>query len=98
MELAKFIIGWFYYSFYYMLFSALATIVLNRVTKKLWLTPLIINGVSISLLLVLILNGWIGSKEATYAVYFNYLPIVFASIIVNVFIGIINNIKIKTQF
>lgn len=97
MELVRFIIGWFYYSFYYMLFSALATIVLNRVTKKLWLTPLIINGVSIALLILSISNGWIGGNEATYALYFNYMPIVFASVTVNLLIGVKNKIKIKSN-
>ena len=88
MDLAKFIIGWFYYSFYYMLFSAFATVMLNRVTKRLWLSPLIVNAVSIGGLLLLIGNGWIKADDATYAMYFNYMPIVFASVMVNLILGL----------
>jgi len=88
MDLANFIIGWFYYSFYYMLFSAFATLMLNRMTKKLWLSPLIINAVSILLLIILVKNNLIADGDATYAMYFNYMPIVFASLLINSLVGI----------
>lgn len=100
MDLAKMIIGWFYYSFYYMFFSGVATLMLNRVTKRLWLSPLIINAVSVLLLILLIKNNLIADGDATYAMYFNYMPIVFASVMVNVFIGIkraVMKIKLKKE-
>ena len=88
MNLTNFIIGWFYYSIYYMLFSVFATLMLNRVTKRLWLSPLIINAVSIVLLIVLVKNNLIADGDATYAMYFNYMPIVFASVLLNFLIAI----------
>lgn len=92
MDLANFVIGWFYYSFYYMLFSVFATLMLNRFTKRLWLSPLIINAVSIVLLILIVKNNWIAGGDATYAMYFNYMPIVFASIVLNLSIGIKNQL------
>ncbi|MFH5836440.1 hypothetical protein ACHAL6_10230 [Proteiniclasticum sp. C24MP] len=89
----KFIYGWFFYSAYYMLASAFMTVALNRVTKRLWLTPLIINAVSIVILLAAASSGWIPEKDATYAMYFNYMPIVFASVAVNLCIGIYRKLK-----
>lgn len=91
--IVKFIYGWFYYSTYYMLASAFMTVALNRVTKRLWLTPLIINAVSIAVLLLAATSGWIPTENATYAMYFNYMPIVFASASINVCIGIYRKIK-----
>lgn len=89
----KFIYGWFYYSTYYMLASAFMTVALNRVTKRLWLTPLIINAVSVVVLLLAASSGLIPKENATYAMYFNYMPIVFASAAVNICIGIYRKIK-----
>lgn len=71
-----------------MLASGFITVVLNRVTRRLWLSPLIVNAVSILILLSAASFGWIAQKDATYAMYFNYMPIVFGSIMVNLSIGI----------
>lgn len=79
----QFVYGWFYYGFYFMMASALVTLMLNRVTKKLWLPPLIINGISVVVLLLASSMGWITKEHATYAMYFNYMPLVFASMLVN---------------
>lgn len=91
----KFIYGWFFYSTYYMLGSAFMTVTLNRITKRLWLTPLIINAVSVVILLLASSSGWIAQSDATYAMYFNYMPIVFASVCVNMGIGIYRIMKVK---
>lgn len=79
-----------------MLFSVFATLMLNRVTKRLWLSPLIINAVSIVLLILLVKNNLIADGDATYAMYFNYMPIVFASVLVNCLIALKRKI-IKTK-
>lgn len=71
-----------------MLFSVFATLMLNQVTKRLWLSPLIINAVSIVLLIVLVKNNLIADGDATYAMYFNYMPIVFASVLINALIAL----------
>lgn len=93
----KFIYGWFYYSTYYMLSSAFVTVTLNRVTKRLWLTPLIVNAVSAAILIAAASFGWISGKNASYAMYFNYMPIVFASIVVNICIGLYRKIEQKIK-
>jgi hypothetical protein len=83
MSVIQFFYGWFYYGIYYMMASAFVTLMLNRVTKRLWLSPLIINAVSVVILLTAAALGWIASENATYAMYFNYMPIVFASVLTN---------------
>lgn len=87
MDLMTFIMGWFYYSFYYMLLAGFATLILNKVTKRLWLSPLIVNAVSALVLYWAVKNGWISGHRATYAMYFNYMPIVFTSVVINAMIG-----------
>ena len=57
MTLSQLIIGWFYYGIVFMGLSVLATFLLNKVTTKRWLPPLIINAVAILLLLGLAAKG-----------------------------------------
>lgn len=71
-----------------MLASVFVTMMLNRVTKRLWLSPLLVNAVSVIILLAAAGFGWISGENATYAMYFNYMPIVFASIAVNILIAL----------
>lgn len=95
MDLYLFIKGWFYYSFYYMVLSVFATLMLNRVTKRLWLSPLIINAVSIIILLIMVYGSLIGPAEATQEMYFTYMPVVFSSALTNVMVYIIRKTKKK---
>lgn len=97
MDIILFVYGWFYYSFLYMALSAFATVMLNRAAKRLWLSPLIINGVSITILLIMVYASLITTEDASYAMYFIYMPIVFSSIMVNLVIYIIRNIKAKKE-
>lgn len=77
------ILAWFYYSFYYILIGILITLVMDRLLKNLWLTPLLINAIAVILLLTVTKLGWIDRRAATYAMYFNYVPVVLTSIITN---------------
>lgn len=95
MDLYLFIKAWFYYSFYYMALSVFATLMLNRATKRLWLSPLIINAVSIIILLILIYQSSISPADASQEMYFTYMPIVFSSLFTNIIVYIIREIKDK---
>ncbi|WP_156299799.1 hypothetical protein [Streptobacillus canis] len=68
---------WLYYSKLYILGSLLVTFLMNRVTKKLYLPPLIINMVAVIMLFI------IPYKDRTYAMYFNYMPTVVTSALLN---------------
>lgn len=74
-------VAWFYYSKLYILGSLFVTFLLNKTTNKLYLPPLIINMVSVILLLL-------STGDRTYAMYFNYMPVVTTSIIMNLSIYI----------
>ncbi len=93
MDLYLFIKAWFYYSFYYMVLSVFATLMLNRVTKKLWLSPLIINAVSVIILLLWIYGSSVSAAKASQEMYFTYLPIVFSSAAINCILYLIKNVK-----
>ena len=84
------IIGWFYYGAVFMLGSIIVTAILNKVFNKLYIPPLIINAVSIILLFVGIR---LNMKNMTYAMYFNYIPTVMASIFYNSIIFIVRKIQ-----
>lgn len=80
------IIGWFYYSSVFMADSIIVTALLNRIFNKLYIPPLVINAVSV----VLLITAYkLNMKNMSYAVYFNYIPVVTASIIYNISIFII---------
>lgn len=80
------IIGWFYYSSIFMAGSIIVTALLNRVFNKLYIPPLVINAVSVILLLI---AYKLNVRNMSYAVYFNYIPVVAASIIYNISVFII---------
>ena len=93
MTLVQLFVGWFYYGIIYMGLSILATFMLNKVVKKLWLVPLLINAIAIVLLLIGAKMNFVPYEEQAFALYFVYMPIVFASIIFNLSI----NIKRKVE-
>lgn len=74
-------IAWFYYSKIYILGSLFVTFLLNKTTNKLYLPPLIINMISVILL-------FLSTGDRSYAMYFNYMPVITASIIFNLSIYI----------
>ncbi|VWL85129.1 hypothetical protein [Oceanivirga miroungae] len=78
---------WLYYGKLFILGSIIATYLLNRLTKRLYYAPLIINMVSVIMLM------FIEKKDMMYAIYFNYLPIVITSIIMNLIVYIYRKIK-----
>lgn len=80
------ILAWLYYSWYYILLSVLVTLMLNRLFKKLWLPPLLINAIAALLLLYMTRSGMLNQQAASYAMYFNYVPVVLSSIITNIVI------------
>lgn len=80
------IIGGFYYGIFYMAGSLIVTLMLNKVFKKLYYPPLIINAISVILLFV---AYKLKMKNMGYALYFNYLPVVWTSIICNFIIFMI---------
>lgn len=77
------ILAWFYYSFYYLLLGAFVTLFINRLTKKLYLAPLLINAIASIILFVVAKYNFISPEQATYSLYFNYMPTVAISIIIN---------------
>ena len=89
MYIFNFIALWLYYSKIYILVSLFITYLLNKVTHKLYLPPLIINMVSVILL-------FFAQGDKAYAMYINYVPVVLSSAIMNIVIYIIrrkNNIR-----
>ena len=80
------IIGGFYYGIMFIIGSVIVTMMLNRVFDKLYMSPLIINAVSV---ILLITAYRIGTENTGFALYFNYMPAVLASILCNLIIFII---------
>ena len=89
MYIFNFIALWLYYSKIYILGSLFVNYLLNKVTRKLYLPPLIINMVSVILL-------FFSQGDKAYAMYINYVPVVLSSSIMNIVIYIIrrkNNVR-----
>ena len=89
MYIFNFIVLWLYYSKIYILGSLFVTYLLNKVTRKFYLPPLIINMVSVILL-------FFSQGDKAYAMYINYVPVVLSSSIMNIVIYIIrrkNNVR-----
>ena len=87
-------IGWFYYGILFMAGSVVVTSLLNRVFTKLYIPPLIVNAVSV---LLLITGFRLGFPNMGYAMYFNYMPVVFASAMYNFIIFIIRKLKKRLE-
>ena len=69
MTLEQLIIGWFFYGIFFMGLSVLATYLINRVAKRYYTAPLIINAVAI-----IILMGMVALKQFTADMFLqNYL-------------------------
>lgn len=86
------IIGAFYYSIFYIIGALVITLLLNKVFKKLYYPPLLINAISVILLLIAYKLNF---KNMGYALYFNYMPVVSTSIICNLIIFITRKFKNK---
>ncbi|CAM3212074.1 hypothetical protein STFE110948_06185 [Streptobacillus felis] len=81
------ILLWLYYSKLYILGSLLITFILNKVTNKLYLPPLIINMVAVIMLFI------IPYQDRTYAMYFNYMPTVVTSALLNLIIYLLRKYR-----
>ena len=88
------IIGWFYYGIWFMAGSIIVTSLLNRVFTKLYIPPLIVNAISAMILLI---GFKLGLPNMGYAMYFNYMPVVFASVMYNFIIFIIRKLKKRLE-
>ena len=86
------IIGGFYYGIMFIIGSIIVTMMLNKVFDKLYMPPLIINTVSV---ILLITAYRIGAENMGFALYFNYMPAVLASILCNLIIFIIGKFNTR---
>ncbi len=89
------ILAWFYYSMIYIALGLVVTLVINRLLQKLYLAPLIINAIAAILLFGVAKMHWISEADATFAMYFTYVPVVLTSVITNGTIFIYRRIKQK---
>ena len=83
MSLQQLVIGWFYYGILYMGLSVLATVMINKVVKRWYITPLIVNAIAIIILIIGANKGFIPEAEQAFALYFIYMPIVVSSFTFN---------------
>ncbi|MBF0715372.1 hypothetical protein [Gemelliphila palaticanis] len=88
---------WYTFSKWYILGAWFVTHMLNIAFKKLWLSPLIINAVSVLLLGTGIYISMISGEEVGLSVLNIYIPVVFASILMNLIIYAYRRIKIKLK-
>lgn len=93
MTLQQLFIGWFYYGIMYMGLSVMVTILLNRLTKRWYLPPLIINAIAVIVMLLSIRYDFLPESEQAFALYFIYMPIVAASFIFNLVLMLFNKFK-----
>ena len=91
------ILAWFYYSSWYILLGVLVTLGINHLTKRLYLAPLFINAIAALLLFGVARMELVSREAATYAMYFNYVPVVLTSVITNGIIFIRRRIKQKQE-
>ena len=88
---------WYTYSKWYILGSWFITHIFNIAFKKLWLSPLLINAVALIVLALGIYFKMIQGKEVGASVLNVYMPVVFASIIMNILVFITRKIKLKIK-
>lgn len=86
---------WYVFSKFYILGSLFVTHMLNVTYKKLWLTPLIINAIAVLLLIGGIAVKFIPPTSVFQSVLQIYLPIVFASLMMNGIIGVFHILRRK---
>lgn len=97
MSLLYLLAYWYTYSKWYILGSWFVTHILNIAFKKLWLSPLIINAVALGLLALGIYIKMIVGEEVGLSILSIYLPVVFASILMNIIAFIYKKIKAKLK-
>lgn len=95
MNLLQLMTAWYFYSKFYILGSVLVTHILNVSFKKYWLSPLLVNAVSVILFGIGISIGMIKNDEIFVTILMGYLPIVFTSIVMNLTIIIYKKIRRK---
>ncbi|MBD3949463.1 hypothetical protein I4Q36_06755 [Tuanshanicoccus lijuaniae] len=83
MSLGQLIIGWFYYGIFYMGLSIMATVIINRVAKRYFTAPLIINAFGVVALAVMLYLKQFTGEQFLTSVLFVYMPIVAASAVFN---------------
>lgn len=104
MKFIEMVSIWFYYSFWFMFIAAFVTLVFNRIVKKLWLSPMLLNVIALGVLMFDISQRGVGDGfsaklnwyfESDFAIniWMYYLPAVFASCLTNVIIFIIRCVK-----
>lgn len=93
MSVSQLIIGWFYYGIIYMGLSMMATVIINRVAKRYFTAPLVINAVAVMIFAVLILLKQFTAEQFWFNLLFVYMPIVAASVIFNLVLYLIRKGK-----
>ena len=88
---------WYTYSKWYILGAWFITHILNVAFKKLWLSPLLINVLALAVLFIGIHYKLIEGQEVGASVLNVYMPIVFASIMMNLLVFAIRKVKIKLR-
>ena len=88
---------WYTYSKWYIIGSWFVTYLLNIAFKKLWLSPLIINAVSLGVLAIGIYFGMIQGQEVGMSFLNIYMPVVFGSILMNIIVFSYRKIKQKIK-
>lgn len=88
---------WYTYSKWYILGAWFITHILNIAFKKLWLSTLLINALALGVLFIGIYYKLIEGQEVGASVLNVYMPIVFASIMMNLLIFTIRKVKIKLK-
>lgn len=83
MTLGQLVIGWFYYGIFFMGGSVVVTLLLNRVVKRYFTAPLIINACSVGLLLLMLSLKQLTNEQLWFNLFFHYMPVVFASALCN---------------
>lgn len=78
--LLEFTLLWLYYAKFFILGSIIITFLLNKITRKLYIPPLIINMVSVIALF------FSNIETRTEAMYIYYMPTVITSILMNLLI------------
>ena len=88
---------WYTYSKWYILGAWFITHIFNIAFKKLWLSPLLINALALGVLFIGIYYKLIEGQEVGASVLNVYMPIVFASIMMNLLIFTIRKVRLKLK-
>lgn len=93
MTLSQLFIGFFYYGIIYMGLSVIATVLINRVVKRYFTAPLIINAAGVIILALMVWLKQMTPELLVFNVCFVYMPVVFASVCYNVILCLIKKGK-----